>query len=194
MWAVWIVVGLSALMFAAALLPLWRAWRAASLPWQILACSGIPLALGGLGFAMRFWHPTPGPYLANVRYPFGSHLNAWAVSFGFMWLAFGLLFFLAACAAPRTARVWFGLLTAWCLAWLPHVLIGVAATAAGGNAPSFERYRQWGSSWSGALILFSSSIILILHFGLSLLGFGLTARELRKRHGESAARGVGRSA
>ncbi len=193
MWTVWIVVGISAFLFAAALLPLWRTWRAASLPWQLLACSGIPLALGGLSFAMRFWQPTPGPYLANVRYPFGSHLHAWAVSFGFMWLAFGLLFFLAACAAPRTARTWFGLLTAWCLAWLPHALIGVAAAAAGGNAPSFERYRQWGSSSSGALILLSGSIILILHFGLSLLGFGLTARELRQRRSKNAARGVGHS-
>ncbi len=194
MWTVWTVVGISALIFAAALLSLWRFWRAASRPWQLLACSGIPLALGGVGFAVRFWKPTPGPYLANVRYPFGSHLNAWAVSFGFMWLAFGLLFFLVACAAPRTARTWFGLLAAWCLAWLPHGVIGVAAAVAGGNAPSFERYRQWGSGSAGALILLSGVIILVLHFGLSLLGFVLTARELRQNRSESAGRGVGRSA
>ena len=194
MWTIWIVVGISAFLFTAALLPLWPTWRAASRPWQLLACSGIPLALGGLGFAVRFWHPTAGPYLANVRYPFGSHLNAWAVSFGFMWLAFGLLFFLAACAAPHTTRIWFGLLGAWCLAWLPHVVIGVAAAAAGGNAPSVERYRQWGSRSSGALILLSSAIILVLHLGLSLLGFVLTARELRQHRSETAGRGVGRSA
>ncbi len=48
MWTIWIVVGISALLFAAALLPLWPTWRAASRPWQLLACSGIPLALGGL--------------------------------------------------------------------------------------------------------------------------------------------------
>ena len=182
-------MSLAAFLFAVGLLSLWRTWRAASHPWQLLACSGIPLALGGLSFVVRFWKPTSGPYLANVRYPFGSHLNAWAVSFGFMWLAFGLLFFLAACAAPRTARTWFGLFMAWCLAWFPHALIGVAAAAAGGNAPSFERYRQWGSSPSGAILLSSGAIILALHFGLSLLGFGLTARELRQHRTRRTGRG-----
>jgi hypothetical protein len=180
-WTVWLVVGFSCVLFAVALWSIWPAWRAAPRSWKVLACSSLPLAYGGVTFAVRFWKPTAGPYLANVRYPFGTHLNAYAVSFGFMWLAFALAFFLAACAAPRTFRMWFCLLAAWTLAWIPHGVIGVAAVVAGGNAPSFEVYRQWGSSWSGALTLLRGSLVLILHFGLSLLGFGLTARELRRQ-------------
>ena len=169
-------------------------------PLAQLASGIAPLADPGLlRHSARPWRPRlygplleaySGPLPRYARYPFGSHLNAWAVSFGFMWLAFGLVFFLAACIAPRTKRIWFALVTAWCLAWLPHIIIGVAATVAGGNAPSIEIYRRWGSNPSGALILVKGAMVLLVHFGLSLVGFGLTARELHK----SVDRGVGGSA
>jgi cation transporter-like permease len=107
-----------------------------------------------------------------------------------MWLAFGVLFFLAACVAPRTGRLWFGLFAAWCLAWLPHVVIGVAAVTAGGNAPSVALYKRWGSTSAGSLVLISSAMVLLAHFSLSLVGFGLAARELR-RSADPGAGGAG---
>jgi hypothetical protein len=76
---------------AAAVVSLARTSRSLPRSWQVLGYSGVPLALGGIGFVLRFWHPTEGPYVANRVYPFGSHLNACAVSFGFLWLAFGVV-------------------------------------------------------------------------------------------------------
>ena len=84
MWVVWTVAALSAGLIGACLLVLRREFYSAPRAWQILAASGVPLALGGLGFVVRFWEPLPGPYLANDRYPLGPYLNAWAVWFGFM--------------------------------------------------------------------------------------------------------------
>ena len=92
MWVVWLVGGAATAILLAVLSTLRSDFRSAARGWQLLAVSGLLLALGGLGFAIRFWEPTPGPYLANELYPFGPYLNAWAVSFGFTWLSFGLLF------------------------------------------------------------------------------------------------------
>jgi len=50
------------------------------------------------------------------EYPMGPYLNTWAVSFGFMWLAFGLVFFALALQTPRTNRLWLALLAGWVLA------------------------------------------------------------------------------
>ena len=146
--------------------------------WQLLACSGIPLALGGLGFVVRFWKPTPGPYLANRMYPLGPYLNAWAVSFGFMWLAFGLVFFALALQGSRSWRTWLLLLVAWFLAWLPHGIIGIGFAAAGSNQPSIDLYRNYAAHWRGLLRLSVSSFILLTHFGLALVGFARTGRAL----------------
>jgi hypothetical protein len=176
MWVVVAVAGLSAGLMAACLVGLRRELRAAPRGWQILAASGVPLALGGLGFIVRFWEPLPGPYLANARYPLGPYLNAWAVSFGFMWLAFGLIFFALALLAPRTWRLWFTLLIAWFLAWLPHGIIGLGFAAAGSNRASIELYRDWASQWPRQLGFYASGLILLGHFGLALLGFALTGR------------------
>ncbi len=181
--AMWGVLTFATVVSAFVLVRCWPAWRAAPPSWRALALSGIPLGLGGLAFAARFWVPTPGPYLANVRYPFGSHLNAWAVSFGFLWLAFGLLFFVAASLLPRTAQVWCFLLAAWVLSWLPHMVIAIAVAAAGGNTESVNTYRDWGSNLTGAIVLIRSALILALHFGLSVAGFVLTARELWRAAG-----------
>jgi len=63
---VWLVATLSAGLIATCLILLRPDLRAAPRAWQLLAGSGIPLALGGLGFTVRFWTPLPGPYLANA--------------------------------------------------------------------------------------------------------------------------------
>jgi len=180
MWAVWLVTGLAAALVAVPTLLLWPDLRRAPRGWQLLAASGLPLALGGLGFVARFWEPTPGPYLANELYPFGAYVNAWAVSFGFMWLAFGLVFFACALRAPRTGRTWLALLVAWILAWVPHGVIGIGFAAAGANQPSIDVYRAWGSRWIGFLTLASGGIVLLLHLGLAVIGFVSTAFALRR--------------
>jgi hypothetical protein len=102
MWIVWLVATFSTILIAVSVVLLRPDLRAAPLAWRLLGASGIPLALGGLGFIVRFWEPLPGPYLANAVYPLGPYVNAWAVSFGFMWLAFGLVFTALALRAPRS--------------------------------------------------------------------------------------------
>jgi len=176
MWVVWTVAAVSAALIAICLLVLRRDVQSAPRAWQVLAASGVPLALGGLGFLVRFWEPLSGPYLANDRYPLGPYLNAWAVSFGFMWLAFGLVFFALAVLAAPTRRLWCTLVIAWFVAWLPHGIIGVGFAVAGSNEASVQLYQDWGSRWPGLLRLCASALILVAHFGLALVGFALTGR------------------
>ncbi len=163
MTVVWTVASLSAHFVAVCVLLLWSDLRAAPRSWQLLAGSGLPLALGGLGFILRFWQPLPRPYRANESYPLGPYLNAWAVSFGFMWLAFGLVFLALALRTPRTGWLWLVLLAAWVLAWLPHGVIGIGFAWAGSNRPSVELYRTWASRWPGLIVLGTSSLILLVH-------------------------------
>ena len=175
----------SAVLISLAVLPfLHSGFQAASSGWRLLAISGVPLSLGGLGFAVRFWHPTSGPYLANQRYPYGGHLNAWAVSFGFTWLAFGLLFAGLVLLGSKEAKraIWVTLLASWLLCWLPHGVIGIAFAWAGHNEASISAYRAWGGSLKGAIVLLSGTAILLAHFTLSLAGFVLTGRELWRTH------------
>ena len=180
MWLVWVVSSLSALAVAGFVFVLRRDLRTAPRGWQLLAGSAIPLALGGLGFIVRFWVPLPGPYRANDTYPLGPYLNAWAVSFGFMWLAFGLTFFALALRAPRSAQTWWLLLTAWLLAWLPHGIIGAGFALAGSNGSSLHLYRGWASELAGLVQLCASALVLLAHFGMSLAGFVLAFRALRR--------------
>jgi hypothetical protein len=182
MWAVWSTIGAAVLIALAASLRLVPAFRAASPGWRLLSASGIPLSLSGLLFVVRFWEPTAGPYLANERYPYGNHLHAWAVSFGFTWLAFGLLFAGLALLSSREARraVWLTLLASWFLCWLPHGVIGLAFAWAGQNAPSAEAYRTWAAVPRGFAVLLASALALLAHVGLSVLGFVMTGIELRR--------------
>lgn len=180
MWALWLVTGGAAVLFVATLAALRTDFRAASRAWKLLAASGILLAILGLGFAVRFWQPTSGPYLANVLYPFGPYVNTWAVSFGFTWLAFGLLFFGFAVTTAREAsrRRWLALFVAWLLCWLPHLMIGVAFAWAGQNAPSVRIYRDWASDPAGFVVLLASGIGLVSHWVVAILGFVTTGREV----------------
>lgn len=180
MWVMWLVVGAAVVMLLVVGRTLRDDFRSAARGWQLLAISGLLLAVGGLGFAMRFWEPTPGPFVANELYPFGPYLNAWAVSFGFTWLAFGLLFIGLALLGARLAssRLWFVLLASWFLCWLPHGVIGVGFAWAGHNEPSLQLYREWGSGGIGLLRLCASAVILVGHFACSIGGFVLTGRQL----------------
>lgn len=153
--------------------------------WRLLANAGLPLVLVGAVFVVRYWSPTPGPYLANVRYPFGDFLAAWAVSFGFAWIALGLLLSTLAVLAPsaqhdrRGARLaWLSLAAAWVLCWAPHGIIGIAVAIGGMDEHSVTRYSTWASRPAGALTLAADGILLVLHFALSLGGFVLAGREV----------------
>lgn len=182
MWLVSMTAGtatLAAVVVWASLLP---AFRRASPGWRVLSASGIPLSVLGTNFVIRFWNPTPGPYFVNHLYPFGDHLHAWAVSFGFTWLAFGLLFAVLALSASRdqSRLVWVTLLTGWFICWLPHGVIGLAFAWAGGNAPSVKAYSQWSSEPQGFLLLLFNALTLLAHFGLSILGFVMTGLDIRR--------------
>jgi hypothetical protein len=128
MWAVWITTSAAVLIALAVLLCLRATFRAAPIGWRLLSASGIPLSIAGLIFIIRFWQPIAGPYRANELYPYGNHLHAWAVSFGFTWLAFGLLFAgMALLGSRSTSRVvWVTLLASWFICWLPHGMIGAS--------------------------------------------------------------------
>jgi len=193
MWIVWISTSISVLIVLSILLKLMPAFRVAPPGWRLLSASGIPLGLTGLNFILRFWHPTAGPYRANELYPYGSHLHAWAVSFGFSWLALGLLFTgLALTGSKHESRVvWGALLASWFLCWLPHGIIGLAFAWAGNNAPSVNAYRQWGAEPAGFALLLFNALTLLAHFGLSISGFILTGIGLRRERRKQAPVGVG---
>ncbi len=179
MWmAMLTLAGALGLSFAAAV-RLRPTYIAAPLGWRILAHAGWPLSLAGAVFVLRFWNPTSGPFRANVRYPFGSHLSAWAVSFGFTWIALGLLFTALAILTPRGAAArdaWLALFAAWIVCWLPHGVIAAAFLLGGTDPQSVTDYRDWGSNPVGALILVADALLLLLHVGLSVAGFAMTGR------------------
>ena len=178
MWVVWTVSVILAGLAGFCVFLLREDWGAAQPGWKLLASSGVPLALGGCGFILRFWEPASGPFRANELYPLGPHLNAWAVSFGFMWLAFGLAFYALALRAPPAGRTWFMLLATWTIAWIPHGIIGIGFALAGENSESLALYRDWASRWPGLLVLGASALVLAGHFVLSFLGFAITGRSL----------------
>lgn len=182
----WITVSLVVLIAGALLFRMIPAFRESSLGWRLLAVSGISLAITGINFILRFWHPTAGPYRANEIYPYGTHLQTWAVSFGFAWLAFGLLFTgLSLLGSKSSSRdAWLLLLGSWFLCWLPHGLIGVAFAWAGRNEPSISAYREWGSEAAGFALLLFNALTLLVHFGASVVGFFLTGLHLLKARGD----------
>jgi hypothetical protein len=59
-------------------------------------------------------------------------------------------------------------------------VIGLAFAWAGHNAPSLEAYGKWASESQGFFVLLSGAVILLAHFGLSILGFVMTGVEIRR--------------
>ena len=188
MWTVWITVSTSILIALVVLTSFLPAFRTAPLSWRLLSASGIPLSIVGINFIFRFWQPTAGPYLANELYPFGNHLHTWAVSFGFAWLSFGLLFtvFALSGSRERSRAAWTALLASWFICWLPHGIIGLAFAWAGGNAPSLETYSKWSSEPQGFVLLLFNAVTLLAHFGLSILGFVMTGIGFRRERIKSS--------
>ncbi len=150
---------------------------------RLLAHAAWPLAAIGAIFVARFWTPTNGPYIADVRYPFGSAVDSWAVSFGFTWIAFGLLFGSLAVLAPSppSRPTFVVLLFTWALCWLPHGVIGLGVALEGTTAESANRYHAWAGHPLGAAVLAVDAALLLLHFGLSLAGFALEGRATMSR-------------
>ncbi len=190
MWSVVITLAGALGLSAGVIHGLRNEFRAAPLGWRLLGHAGWPLSIAGALFVLRFWMPTNGPFRANVRYPFGTHLNAWAVSFGFTWIAFGLLFTVLAVLAPRAATArpaWFALLAAWIVCWLPHAVIAVGFAVGGTDPQSVTDYRAWAANPAGALILGVDAVLLLLHVGLSIAGFMIAGRAAWR--GDSAISG-----
>ncbi len=178
---VWSVTALSAAVAAACFAALRGPWRNAQRGWQLLAGSGVALSLGGLGFIVRFWEPLPGPYTANAVYPLGPYVNAWAVSFGFLWLAFGVAFAALALKPQPSVKTWLTLLAIWILAWLPHGIIAIGFAVAGQTEAGVALYRDWASAWPAVLTLWAGGLTLAAHVGLSAFGFLLAGRDLLRR-------------
>lgn len=193
MWIVWIIISISMLIALAVWVSILPAFHNSSLSWRLLSASGIPLSILGVNFIVRFWNPTAGPYRANELYPFGDHLHTWAVSFGFTWLAFGMLFAVLALSVSRDASraVWFALLAGWFICWLPHGIIGLSFAWAGGNAPSVETYGKWASEPQGFVLLIFNALALLAHFALVIPGFIMTGIEIRRKRLKSLATNIG---
>jgi hypothetical protein len=158
-----------------------RRLASAPLSWRLLGWSGVPLAFSGLGFATRFWNPTPGPYIANKVYPFGGHLQAWAVSFGFTWMALALLFSGAVLLVWQNPgrRSWSLLLASWLLCLWPHVIIAIAFAWNGANQESVRFYgRWWSTNPFGPIVLMRSTLMILWHFSFALIGFIGTGRRI----------------
>src|SRR5437773_5126136 len=115
----WMLIALfaAAVVYLGTVFGILRRLAPAPVSWRLLGWSGVPLAFCGFGFATRFWTPSAGPYVANKLYPFGGHLQAWAVSFGFTWVAFGLLFSAAVLLGWQNSsgQAWSLLLASWLL-------------------------------------------------------------------------------
>jgi hypothetical protein len=180
MWILWITVSATVLIVLCIWAVFLPAFRRALVGWRLLSASGLALSVMGFNFVIRFWKPTAGPYRVNELYPYGSYLHAWAVSFGFAWIAFGFLFAGLALLGSRSASrvVWVTLLTSWLICWLPHGVIVLAFAWAGQNAQNVHSYRQWASDLAGFSLLLANALMLLAHFGFSLGGFILSAREL----------------
>jgi hypothetical protein len=184
----WMLVAVcaAAALYLVALISFIRYFAAMPLAWRLLAWSGVPLALSGFGFATRFWTPSPGPYVANSLYPFGGHLQAWAVSFGFTWAAYGLLFTGAVLLVARQAsrRSWSLLLASWLLCVWPHAIIAISFAWNGANEQSARVYgRWWASNPVARIVLVSGAVLTLWHFTFVIAGFIATGLSVWKEFG-----------
>jgi len=74
--------------------------------WTLLAFSWFGYVPGGVLLIVFGWKPKPGPYAIGELYPYGGYLEAWQVSLGFAFLAFGTLFGIASLICSKIP---------WCL-------------------------------------------------------------------------------
>lgn len=138
--------------------------------WNLLAFCGFGYVPGGLLLVIWTWKPTSGPYVIGERYPYGGYLEAWQVSVGFAFLAFGLLFAVTSLVGSRTRSkwLWFALLTSFVLMWFPHLWMGILFII---EDPSLSILGDW-----------TKSLPPILAWMLiAALGFYLSWRDLQKQ-------------
>ncbi len=157
-------------------------FRAAKASWRLLSLSGCFVSAFGFVWILRGWNPTPGPYRISEVYPFGTHLQAWQVTFGFTWLAFGFLFFVAVLfAASRPSRfAWATLLASWLVCMLRHAAIAVALAWAGeGTIETVDLSNRLPVETQPGL-LGATAAVALLFFSSSLGGFLWTAWQLRR--------------
>lgn len=123
---------------------------------------------GGLVWILK-WKPSVGPYMVGERYPFGNYIEAWEVSMGFAFLAFGILFSGAVVLVSQLKQrwAWNGLLLSWLLLMFPHAAIAIALMI---NDPSLSNL---GVSKYG--IPFA-----VVWFVIIVIGFGKSLREIEK--------------
>jgi len=137
--------------------------------WNLLAFSGFSYVAGGALLVVLTWKPKPGPYSIGERYPYGGYLEAWQVSLGFAFLAFGILFGIGSLIGSkvRNKYLWSGLLASFVFMWFPHLLLGIALVL---DDPSLSSLGVW-----------KKSIVLILAWmAIAALGFFLSWRDFRR--------------
>jgi hypothetical protein len=125
--------------------------------WRLLSWSGFWFIPSGIILAVLAWEPTPGPYTIGENYPYGSVTEAWQVSLGFSWIAFGFLFVGLAFAGERLKSkvLWLCLLICTILALFPHIWLGIMLFF---DDPTFASYGDW-------LIAIPFSILWVLTLG-----------------------------
>jgi hypothetical protein len=96
--------------------------------WGLLAFAGFGYVPSGVLLAILSWKPTPGPYAVGQLYPYGGYANAWQVTAGFAFAAFGLLFVgvVIGAARLRSRTLWWLALGGFALMWFPHAFMGIA--------------------------------------------------------------------
>lgn len=133
---------------------------------NLLSIAGLGFIPAGIILILLSWHPTPGPYRVGGRYPYGGSLEAWQVSMGFAFVAFGVLFVAGIAAAVRlkSRRLWGAMLAAYVLVWFPHAFLGAAFFL---DDPSLAALQ----SWAGVVPL------ILLWMAMVIAGFALTWRD-----------------
>jgi len=137
-----------------------------TLGWKLLCLSGLMFVPGGIIWILQ-WRPSSGPYMVGEKYPFGGYVEAWQVSMGFAFVAFGVLFAGASILASQVKNKWSWttLLMSWVLLMFPHALIGITFIL---DDPSL------------AILGVSASVLpfALVWVSIVVLGFVLSGREI----------------
>lgn len=110
--------------------------------WGLLYFAGFGYIPGGILLVMLSWEANPGPYEIGMSYPYGDYLNAWLVTNGFAFIAFGLLFIgiVEAACRFRSRYLWIFALFGFLLIWFPHAFMGFAFIL---TDPTLESLSAW---------------------------------------------------
>jgi hypothetical protein len=140
-------------------------FRAPDIGWRLLTWSGIWFIPSGTVSIWMSWQPTPGPYIIGERYAYGTLVEAWQISLGFSWVAFGLLFVGMALTGERLKSrwLWLSLLMSTMLVMFPHIWLGVMMVL---EEPSLRDFGPW-------LIALPFGFLWVLAMGL---GFVLASK------------------